>query len=107
MRYITNIITLTFILLAFGCATRGLPPSSHIVGGGAQIDWQSLQSGTAILVERGTGKVVATKSLMAGGDPFVFDLSTPGDSELVKRALGTVPPNAEFVLYFVPSPTPE
>jgi hypothetical protein len=107
MKNMGHFISLGLLALTVGCTSPGKPPSSKIVGGGAQIDWQAPVDGTAILVERVTGKVVITKSLKAREDAFTFNLTVAEDRQLVERALGTVPPSPEFILYFVPVPTHE
>ncbi|HET7871672.1 MAG TPA: hypothetical protein VFL42_04110 [Terriglobales bacterium] len=52
------------------------------------------------MVEKTSGKVVATKS--ASGGNFEFDATSEQDSELLKSLFGASPTNAQFVLYFVP-----
>src|SRR5262245_56049603 len=95
MKNIAYIFSLVILVLTVACTTPGRPPSSRIVGGGAQIDWQAPEDGTAVLVERITGKIVITRTLKAHDDPFTFNLTVAGDVELVKKALGTVPPSPE------------
>src|SRR5690242_8514776 len=51
-------------LLTAGCrsSVSSLPPGARVVGGGLKIEYSSSQPGTAILVEKTTGKTVATKT---------------------------------------------
>jgi len=105
MRYITHIIGLAALLLAIGCASTGnLPTGAKKVGGGLQIDWDPPGDGTAILVETTTGKTVATKSVSETGAGFRFDVTSEQDADVLKAIFPTMPTNAQFVLYFVPSP---
>lgn len=97
-------IGLLILFVTVGCAENGLPPGAHVVGGGVQIDWTVPQAGTVILVEKTTGRTVATKSVAAKGDSFTFDASQEGDALVLKAAFGAIPSNAHFVLYFVPAP---
>lgn len=88
------------LALAFlaGCTTGSLPPGAQVVGGGLKINWSSPVAGTAILIEKTTGKTIATESL--SGNNFTFDADSDGD--VLKAVLGEMPANAQFVLYFVP-----
>ncbi len=105
MKYTTHIIGLAALLLAVGCAsTSSLPSGAKRVGGGLQIEWNAPAEGTAILVETTTGKTVATKSVSDGGEGFSFDLSSQRDTDTLEAIFPTMPTNAKFVLYFVPSP---
>ena len=105
MKYITHIIGLAVLLLAVGCAsTSNVPSGAKVVGGGLEIDWEAPADGTAILMETTTGKTVATKSVAEGGAGFRFDLTTQQDADTLQAIFPTMPTNAQFVLYFVPSP---
>jgi hypothetical protein len=96
--------TLSVLLLA-GCVTvaRGpIPPGAKLVGGGLDINWSSNVEGTAILVEKTTGKTVATQSL-AAGDAFDFDVTEPEKAEVLKALFGReLAPELQFQLYFLP-----
>ncbi len=98
-------IVLLALALGVGCTTPGRPPAAKVIGGGAQIEWQASQDGTAILVEAVTGKVIMTRSLKANDQRFTFDYTVAEEAEVVKKALGNMPANPEFVLYFVPEPS--
>jgi hypothetical protein len=105
MKYTTHIIGLAALLLAVGCASTGsLPSGAKKVGGGLKIDWDAPAEGTAILVETTTGKTVATKSVADGGAGFSFDVTSQRDADRLQAIFATMPTNAQFVLYFVPSP---
>jgi hypothetical protein len=106
MKYIMHIIGLTALLLAVGCAsTRDLPSGAMRVGGGLQIDWRPQVDGTAILVETTTGRTIATQSVSVENNlGFNFDVTREQDADALKAIFPTMPTNAHFVLYFVPSP---
>lgn len=85
-----------------------LPKPKYLVGGGLEINWTALVDGTAYLVKRGAGgdKIIETEYLLAGGN---FEFSLPGSSnpeelEHLEKVLGCKIAEAEFSLYFVPSP---
>ncbi len=105
MKYIMHIIGLTALLLAAGCAsTSNLPSGARRVGGGVQIDWRPPVDGTAILVETTTGRTIATQSVSVEGNVgFNFDVTREQDADALKALFPTMPTNAQFVLYFVPS----
>ncbi len=96
------------LLLAVGCsslrAPAGLPRGAYRVGGGARISFDPPEKGTCILVEKTSGRVIATKSSAGGG--FEFDATSEQDEQTLKSVYGgVVPTNAQFVLYFVPERT--
>jgi len=93
-------MAVSFALVAAGCATGALPRGAHVVGGGLKITWHSQTLGTAILVERTTHKTVVTQSM--DGSYFEFDAATEHDADILRAVFGSVPTNAQFVLYFVP-----
>ena len=97
MKHIVKIVALG--IAAAGCIS-GVPQSAHVVGGGLKINYQPYAPGTAILVEKSTGKVVVTETL--SGNPFTFDAGTEHDATIIQATLGIMPTNAHFVLYFVP-----
>ncbi len=103
MKYTTPIIGLAALLLAVGCTSTGsLPTGAKKVGGGLQIEWEAPSRGTAILLETTTGRTVATKSL-SGGSLFEFDVTNNYDDDIIRSVFPIMPPNAQFILYFVPS----
>ena len=105
MKHTIHIIGLAVLLLAVGCAsTSNLPSGAKKVGGGLKISWDAPTDGTAILVEATTGKPVATGSVSSGGPAFEFDAYTYHDADVLRAVFPTMPTNAQFVLYFVPSP---
>ncbi len=101
----THFIAFGALLLACGCVTSShLPSGAKVVGGGLQIDWEPPADGTAMLVETTTGKTVATHSVGNPGANFCFDVSRTSDAEVLAAIFPTMPSNAHFVLFFVPSP---
>jgi hypothetical protein len=97
-----------------GCATSNLPSKAQLVGGGLMIEWVAPADGTAILIERRSGRIVTTASL-EDGDTFSFYKDVAGVNDLLRSMFGvpdpeddgdfpTVPRNTRFELYFVPSP---
>lgn len=106
MKHITHVMAFCIVLLAAGCATSTsgyLPRGAKVVGGGLQIDWEAPGEGTAILVEAMTGATVATKVVDALNG-FEFDVASQRDADVLRAVLPSTPTNAQFVLYFVPSP---
>jgi hypothetical protein len=106
MKHITRIVTLGILLFAIGCATSStghLPRGAKVVGGGLLIEWEAPGDGTAILVESTTGTTVATKAVDALNG-FEFDASRGSFADVLQAVLPVMPTNAQFVLYFVPSP---
>lgn len=108
MKNITQSVGAAILLLAVGCSSTGtpagLPHGAYPVGGGARISFEPPERGTCILVEKASGKVIATKSSAGGG--FEFDATSEQDQQLLQTVYGgTVPTNAVFVLYFVPERT--
>jgi hypothetical protein len=79
-----------------------IPPGAMLIGGGLVINWSAHVEGTAILIEKTTGKTIATQSL-AAGDAFDFNVTEAESAEVVKALFGReLPPDAQFQLYFVP-----
>ena len=61
-------------------------------------------SGTAILVEKTTGKTVMTKQLNSVDRGFAFDITDAHDERILRAVFGgSAPTNAQYVLYFVPT----
>ena len=104
------------LAMAFaGCASNPgkLPRGARLVGGGLQIDYQAPADGTAILLEKTSGRIVATESLSANNN-FRFGPTQNGFDDVVFRMFGptitnadgniplfTLPTNLQFQLYFV------
>ncbi len=108
MKHISYFISLVALALAVGCtSTTSLPSGAKKVGGGLRITWWAPTDGTAILVETTTGKIVATETLTQGGPQFSFDPDSQRDAETLRMLFPSMPTNAQFVLYFVPSPKKE
>lgn len=99
MKQIAKIVAFGVALVVAGCVA-GVPQSARVVGGGLKINYEPEVPGTAILVEKATGKVVVTESLN-GTSPFRFDAGTEHDATIIQAALGIMPTNAHFVLYYV------
>jgi hypothetical protein len=104
MKYTIQSTIAAATLFAAGCASNNLPRSARVVGGGLKIDYSSELPGTAVLIEKTTGKTVACQTV--DNASFTFDASTERDAEILQTVFGTngVPANAQFLLYFVPSP---
>jgi hypothetical protein len=104
-------------LILAGCATSpshsALPRGAQLVGGGLAINYEVPGDGTVILLERTSGRTVATESITEG-QSFTF---TPGQDryyELTYALFGgtnafdpgvplVLPTNTFFQLYFVPA----
>jgi len=102
MKHITQIVVASIALVVAGCATGNLPQGARVVGGGLKISWSSPTPGTAILVEKTTGKTVTTKYLNGSTDDFDFNAANAHDADVLRSFLGTTVTNGQFVLYFVP-----
>ena len=77
-----------------------LQREAYRVGGGFQIKYTAPEDGTAVLVDKKSGKTVQTESLKAGQD-FTFHPSTE-DCEVQLAKMGIDLKKADFVLYFHP-----
>lgn len=95
-----------------GCATSNLPRGARLVGGGLKVEYTAPRDGTAILIERTSGRIVATESLEEG-DSFDFYPQLHGYDEVLYRMFGdtnvapdgspvVIPTNAFLQLYFIP-----
>lgn len=107
---------LAFIALGIaiaGCATPNLPRGARLVGGGLMVEYTAPTDGTAILMERTSGRMVATESL-GEGDAFSFHPTRDGAGEVLLGLFAnphavpegsalTLPTNTLFQLYFVPA----
>lgn len=100
-----------------GCATSNLqlPRGARFVGGGLMVEYTAPTDGTAILIERNSGRIVATESLDEG-DTFSFHPDKGNAGEVLLGMFGnpnalldggamTIPTNTLFQLYFVPEKT--
>ncbi|GEM_PF-404722 len=113
---ITRLGLIAFVSLLAGCATSNLPKGARLVGGGLSVEYTAPRDGTAILVERTSGRIVATESL-GEGDSFDFNPDVENYDEVLFRMFGdihaasdgstmvVIPTNALFQLYFVPEKT--
>ena len=111
-----QIVVTLAALASLGCTTpKGLPSGAQLVGGGLQIDYEAPTDGTVILVEKVTGRMVATESLSSGSD-FTFGPNSGVWAELLLTLFGVpssdgeltlqIPTNSVFQLYFVPNKEP-
>jgi hypothetical protein len=103
MEKIKFIVAQMLLVLAVGCATApsGLPSSARLVGGGLLISWEAPEKGTAVLIEKHSGKTVETRSL-AAREKFTFDVSSTQDAQVISAIFGAMPEKAIFQLYFIP-----
>ena len=103
------------ITVLAGCTTSSLPKGARLVGGGLKINYEASRPGTAILLERNSGRIVATETLSEGSD-FEFYPGVNGYEEVLMTMFGehlTLPEgpavrlstNTFFELYFVPDRT--
>jgi hypothetical protein len=92
-----------------------LPANAKTVGGGLSIKWTAPATGTAILTEVDSGKLIKTQSLNVG-DKFEFDPLAAENTQLLEsmfgkpnrkgdQVLSPLPKHARIVLYFVPETT--
>jgi hypothetical protein len=98
-----------------GCTTSHLPKGARLVGGGLDIRYSSPTAGTVILIERTSGRIVATKSLEGNGHEFHFSPNSFDNGDVLAAMFSTalekqgevahVPTNTFFQLYFVPEKT--
>jgi len=105
-----GIITLAVVLT--GCTTSNLPRGARLVGGGLSVEYTAPSDGTAILIERTSGRIVASESLVEG-DTFTFKPNWNSYEEVLFRMFGdtnvaqeggwvVIPTNTVLQLYFVP-----
>jgi len=98
-----------------GCTTSHLPKRARLVGGGLDIRYSPPAAGTVILIERTSGRMVATKSLEGNGHEFHFSPNSYDNGDVLaamfsavptkEGELTQVPTNTFFQLYFVPEKT--
>jgi hypothetical protein len=111
IRNITRSGMVALVIALAGCATSNLPSGARLVGGGLTVEYTAPTDGTAILIERTSGRIVATESL-GEGDSFDFHPRVQGYDEVLFRMFGNtnatpdggvvvVPTNTFFQLYFV------
>lgn len=103
------------ITILAGCTTSHLPRGARLVGGGLKIEYEASRDGTVILLERNSGRMVATESVSEGGN-FRFYPGIDGYEAVLMTMFGeylTFPEgpvvlktNTFFELYFVPDRTP-
>lgn len=102
-------------LFLAGCTTTSsnLPSGARLVGGGLDIKYEAPSDGTVILLERTSGRIVATESL-SEGSTFDFGSDYSGCNEVIfsmfaasnavpTNVMTPVPTNTFFQLYFVPA----
>jgi hypothetical protein len=87
-----------------GCATSNLPRGARLVGGGLDIRYNAPAAGTVILIERTSGRIVATKSLEGKGAEFYFSPSSFDNGDVIATMFSTVPGNTGEITY-VPTNT--
>ena len=109
---------LSCLFLLCGCSTGHLPEGAQRVGGGLSIHYVPPSDGTAIVMERTSGKIIATGSVSSSGAPFEFGPATTPDWEALMtgffpesnptlgRSGYRIPTTAFFELYFVPEKSP-
>jgi len=98
-----------------GCATSDLPRGARLVGGGLDIRYKAPAAGTVILIEKTSGRMVATESLGGKGAEFHFGPNSFDNGDVLATMFSTVPGNTGelthvptntlFQLYFVPAKT--
>jgi len=104
-------------LVLAGCTTTpsnsALPSGARLVGGGVDLKYEVPVDGTVILIERTSGRAVATESL-SEGRTFEFGPRYSNFNEAMFALFGgtntydpgapiALPTNAYFQLYFVPA----
>lgn len=100
-----------------GCTTTpsnsALPSGARLVGGGVDLKYEAPVDGTVILIERTSGRAVATESLSEGRS-FEFSPRLSSFNEAMFPLFGgtntydpgvpiVLPTNTYFQLYFVPA----
>ena len=111
---ITLLGIVTLGLAVAGCSTTNLPKGARLVGGGLMIKYDVPTDGTAILIERTSGRIVATEHLTEA-NTFEFGPNQSGCSAVIfsmfaatnaadAGTFAQVPTNTVFELYFVPDP---
>jgi hypothetical protein len=109
----TLIAMVAVSLTLAGCTTSQLPRGARLVGGGLDIRYSSPTAGTVILIERTSGRIVATKSLEGNGHEFHFSPNSFDNGDVLAAMFSTVPAkegelthvptNTFFQLFFVPA----
>lgn len=101
MRCLRSFSCLVAALFVAGCATSStLPKGAKVVGGGLLIHYAPSTEGVCFLVEKKSGKIIATQSSREGA--FEFDATGERERAILEATLGQPGPDAQFVLYFLP-----
>ncbi|MFA9479340.1 hypothetical protein ACERK3_13705 [Phycisphaerales bacterium AB-hyl4] len=83
----------------------GENPNDYLVGGGVMLKYRAPEAGTAVMLDRTGGRIIATESLKEG-DLFDVQLD-PTDEDVregFRQASGGIPlEKADIRLYFFPS----
>jgi hypothetical protein len=103
MKYFVYTFGLAILLITVGCASSGLPRGAYAVGGGLKINYEPSADGTMILMDKTSGKIIATQTAPT---TFEFDATTAPDSGILDVVLGPDRESAHYVLYFVPARSP-
>ena len=93
-------------------STTHLPQGARLVGGGLMIKYEAPTDGTAILIERTSGRIVATESVQEerafefgpnqfGCNAVIFSMFAATNATDAGE-FAKVPTNTVFELYFVP-----
>lgn len=107
-RTVTVGVVAGVVMMAVGCSTVGtwrvanLPSGGRVVGGGFSINWRAPAKGTVYLVEKVSGKVIATQSLDEG-EVYEFEVDPGSEAVAFKTATGVNLADAQLVLYFKPA----
>lgn len=99
MKTFAQCLGLGILLLTVGCVSSGLPRGAYAVGGGLKIIYEPTEDGTTILVDKTSGKIIATQT---SPTTFEFDATSEADAEILNAVLGNDWQDAQFILYFVP-----
>ncbi len=101
------VVVVGLVIIAAGCSSMPmmrpaeLPTGLQVVGGGFNIYWEAPAKGTVYLVEKTSGKAIATESVEEG-EAYEFDLDPEDDANAFKAATGVELKDARLVLYFKP-----
>ena len=88
-------------LFSAGCAPQwvdGLPADEWLIGGGPVISWCPRRPGTAIIADKTSGKIIATRFLNADEK---LEFKTPSAEEF-EAVMGIPLKEARIVAYFLP-----
>ena len=111
-----SVLLCLMMVFAWGCSHSGPDPArdlvragenpnDYLVGGGIAIEYRASEPGTAVLLERTSGRIIVTKSLER---QELFDVELdPMDADVLeafRQASGGVPlEDADLRLYFFPA----